>query len=88
MSFYVYILRSQTTGKIYVGHTMNLDYRMQQHNDPQNKLTLHTKRNPGPWQLIYYEEYESRSAAMKRERFLKTGHGRDFIRRVVLKENC
>ncbi len=87
MPFYVYVLRSQTTGKTYVGHTSNLQYRLQQHNDPQCSLTLHTKRNRGPWKLVYHEEYKTRAEAMRRERFLKSGHGRDFIKRVILKTN-
>ena len=85
MPFHVYVLKSQTTGKTYVGHTSTLQYRLQQHYDPQCKLTLHTKRNRGPWKLVYHEEYQTRAEAMRRERFLKSGHGRDFIKRVILK---
>ncbi len=65
---------------------MNLQHRIAQHNDLNNRLTLHTKRNTGPWEVLYYEEYKTRAEAMRRERFLKTGHGRNFIHRVVLKK--
>lgn len=85
MSFYVYILKSLITGKTYVGHTSNLHQRLHQHNDPQCKLTLHTKRNRGPWKLVYHEEYKTRAEAMRRGRFLKTGHGRGFIKSIILK---
>ncbi|MDP2807392.1 MAG: GIY-YIG nuclease family protein [bacterium] len=78
--FYVYVLRSQASGKTYIGQTSDLDKRLAFHNDPTNKLTLHTKRNAGPWVLVYSEEYASRSEAMAREKFLKSGMGRAYIK--------
>ncbi|MGB9721070.1 MAG: GIY-YIG nuclease family protein, partial [bacterium] len=87
MPFYVYILQSKSTGKIYVGQTMNLANRLEQHNDPEHKLTLHTKRNRGPWHLIYSEEYQTRAEAMRRERFFKTGRGRELIQEII-KDSC
>jgi putative endonuclease len=52
LSFHVYVLESQSTGRRYVGQTGDLALRLVQHNDPADRLTLHTKRHPGPWQLI------------------------------------
>ncbi len=40
-----------------------------------------------PWELVYQEEFETRSAAMERERQLKSQRGREFIRKVILKQN-
>jgi len=75
MRFLVYVLQSQSTRKIYIGQTVDLRNRIRQHNDPRCKLTLHTKRNPGPWKLVYKEEYHTRSEAMRREKQLKSGSG-------------
>ncbi len=44
MSFWVYVLRSEATGEIYIGQTHDLDMRLAQHNDPDHDLTLHTTR--------------------------------------------
>ncbi len=84
MPYYVYILRSESTGKTYVGQTNNLEQRIAQHNDPDFKLTLYTKRNKGPWELIHSEEYGTRVEAMRREKQLKSGQGREWIRERIL----
>jgi len=73
-----------TTGQTYIGQTSNITRRLEQHNDPNFELTLHTKRRKGPWELIYSEEYETRAQAMKREKWFKTGRGREFIKNNIL----
>lgn len=83
MAYFVYILQNPE-GKTYVGQTSNLPRRLAQHNDPGCRLTLHTNRHKGPWSLIHHEQFPTRSQAMRRERELKTGKGRDWIRRVLL----
>ena len=83
MTFFTYVLLNPE-GKTYVGHTSNLSRRLNQHNDPDCRFTLHTKRHPGPWQLLHSETFPTRSAAMRRERELKTGKGREWIQQVLL----
>ena len=81
MGFFVtYVLASKTTGETYVGQTEDLARRIAEHNDPNNRRTLHTKRRLGPWILVHWESYRSRADAMERERFFKTGHGREWIK--------
>ncbi|MFB3897604.1 MAG: GIY-YIG nuclease family protein [bacterium] len=82
--YHVYVLQSITTGEIYIGQTSDLTRRITQHNDPLCKLTLHTKRRHGPWRLVYSEVCKDRSSAMKREKELKSGKGREWIRNQVL----
>jgi putative endonuclease len=84
MPFIVYVLLNPER-KTYVGQTCNLPRRLSQHNDPDCRLTLHTKRHPGPWKLLYFEEFATRAAAMRREKELKAGKGRDWIRQVLLR---
>ncbi len=72
-------------GEIYVGQTSDLEKRLRQHNDPNYKPTMHTKRRAGPWKLVYYETLETRAEAMRREKQLKSGKGREWIKTVVLK---
>jgi len=82
MPFHVYVLLNPD-GKIYVGQTSDLHHRLGQHNNPDCRGTLHTKRHRGPWGLIYSEDFSTRSAAMKREKELKTGKGREWIQREL-----
>jgi putative endonuclease len=84
MAFFVYVL-SNPQGKTYVGQTADIVRRVAQHNDPDCRLTLHTKRHAGPWRLLHSEKFPSRSAAMCRERERKSGKGREWIRRVLLR---
>ena len=83
MAFFVYVLVNPDC-KTYVGHTSDLQRRLSQHNDPDCRLTLHTKRHRGPWKLIHYERFPTRAEAMRHERELKTGKGRDWIRKTLL----
>ena len=85
---YTYILQSETNGQTYVGQTADLPRRIAQHNDPDCKLTRHTKRIAGPWRLIHVETFDTRSEAMLRERALKSGKGREWIRNTLLGGNA
>ena len=72
----VYVLQNPP-GKLYVGQTGNLEDRLKSHHEG---FTGYTTNIGGPWVLKYQEEFQTRSEAMKREKELKTGKGRDFIR--------
>ena len=75
MPFDTYILRSQSTGRYYVGHTENLAKRITEHN---SNRTLSIK-NRGPWELFYFETYDTRSQAARRERQIKSMKSRYCI---------
>ena len=81
--YYVYILKN-SRDKTYVGQTRDLEKRLAEHNDPEYYGTQYTKRIPGPWTLIHREAYGTRSEAMLREKELKNGRGRDWIKRHIL----
>jgi putative endonuclease len=76
MAYIVYVLKSETTGLHYTGQTHNLELRITAHNQGESRYT----KGRGPWVLVYQEECTSRSEAMKRERFLKSGQGRAFLK--------
>lgn len=86
MPFWVYILRSETSGKTYVGQTADLDRRLSQHNDPECALTTYTKKNQGPWKVIHSEEFVTRADAMRRERELKSGKGREWLQKHLAED--
>jgi putative endonuclease len=79
MACYIYILNSSTTGKLYTGSTQNLEARLKAHNDGLSPYT----KGRGPWELMYSEEFPTKSEAMKREKFLKTRKGRDFLNEIL-----
>ena len=77
--YYVYILRSLKNGRLYTGSTNDLERRLKEHNLGLSKYTKSTK----PFRLIHYENFESRSKAIKREKYFKTGKGREELQSIV-----
>jgi putative endonuclease len=77
--FYVYVLKSQKDGKLYTGQTSNLEKRISEHNSCISEST----KSRVPFQLEYYEEYETRSGVMKREKTLKSGKGREYLDKIL-----
>jgi len=72
LMYYVYILKSQKIGKLYVGHTNNLDRRLTEHNSGNGGK--YTSQN-GPWMLVYSETQPDRLSAVRRERYFKSTKG-------------
>lgn len=66
---------------MYVGQSHDIERRLVAHNDGSTGFT--TKAG-GPWKLVYKEEYQTRSEAMIREKELKTGRGREFIKSKII----
>ena len=75
----VYILRSRSTGRYYTGATSDLLLRLGQHCTNQSRST----KNRGPWDLVHHEEYGTQAEAMRRERYFKTGKGREELKRLI-----
>ena len=76
--FIVYVLQN-SAGKLYKGYTNDLKKRLEQHNS-NDGFSSYTKGR-GPWKLVYKEEFKTRQEAIKREKYFKTGTGRDFLKR-------
>ena len=69
MICFVYIIGSFKASKLttYVGWTNNIDERLNKHNSSKGAKSTRGRK----WELIYYEEYNSKSEALKREYKLK-----------------
>ncbi len=78
--FVVYVLFSKKFNKNYTGYTSNLIERFKSHNLLGTKgYTIKFR----PWKVIYVEFFISKSETMKREKYLKTGIGREFIIKII-----
>jgi len=78
--FYVYVIYSEKAGRKYTGYTTDIDKRLEEHN--HDLLSKYTKKK-GPWVLIYKEELETIGEALAREKILKSGVGRDFLKKIT-----
>ena len=77
--WYVYILRSIQYKWFYVGLTNDLQKRYNLHNTGKVESTKKLR----PFKLIYYEAHFNKYDAAKREQFLKTGWGKNWIKRTL-----
>jgi putative endonuclease len=79
--FFVYVIRSiQLPSKHYVGHSENIERRLIEHNKGKTKSTKAFR----PWKLVYFEEFPTREEAAKREKFLKSGAGREYLKMLKI----
>ena len=73
---YVYVIKSEKDNKCYTGFTNDLRKRFIQH----NKGKIVSTKNRGPFKLIYYEAGIDKHDAIAREKYLKTGTGKRYLR--------
>ena len=78
MNYKVYAIRSVIRNYIYVGHTNNIERRLREHNSGKTKSI----RPFIPFKLIYIEDCEDRMEAIKREKYLKSGIGKEFLKSI------
>ena len=77
--FSVYCLQSLSRNYLYVGLSDNTERRIAQHQAGKNKTTKPYR----PFRTILIEEFDSRIVARKREKFLKSGIGKEFLKRLI-----
>ena len=76
--FFVYAIKSEKDGRIYVGFSGDPIKRLSQHNAGKTKST----KGYRPWTLIYSEEIQTRELARKREIYLKSGVGKEYLKNL------
>ncbi|MCA9350998.1 GIY-YIG nuclease family protein [Candidatus Saccharibacteria bacterium] len=74
--YYVYVLQSKKDGQLYTGYTNDLKRRFEEHNTGKS---FHTNKHR-PYDIIYYEASINKEDAMARERYLKSGMGKRYIK--------
>lgn len=77
--YFVYVIQSESHGTRYVGSTKDVEGRLREHNEGKCRYTSGRMT----WRLVYQEEYASRSEAMKREKYLKSGQGREWLNGIL-----
>lgn len=78
--YYVYAIRSTKVNYIYVGLTNNLNRRFSQHHTGKERTT----RSYAPFELLYKETCIDRGTAREREKYLKSGVGKEFLKSIKM----
>ncbi len=74
--YYVYAIKSEVDGRIYIGFSSMVERRLVEHNAGKTKST----KGYRSWKIIYTEEVVGRIAARNKEKYFKTGIGREFLK--------
>ncbi len=77
--FFVYVIISLKTGRLYIGQTDNLQRRLAQHNNGEVRSTKSFR----PWKLIYRQKFSTRREAMQREKYLKSLKNKKYLLKVI-----
>jgi putative endonuclease len=73
---FVYVIQSVFTRRVYVGITNDVARRLKEHNIGKCPTTQRSK----PWVILKVEEYSNYVLARRREKYLKSGNGRNTIK--------
>ncbi len=74
--YYTYVIQSEKDGQFYTGFTGDLRNRLNEHNTGKVVST----KNRGPFRLIYYEACLNSQDATAREKYLKSGMGKRYLK--------
>ena len=77
--YFVYILKSKIDNNYYIGFTENLQKRLERHNSCLVRSTKHRI----PFQLIYFEEYQTKREALRREKQIKSYKGGEAFKNLL-----
>ena len=75
-NYFVYILQNLKSKQWYTGFINDLRKRFKEHNDKKSTYTKYR----GPYELIYYEMCRNEQDARAREKYLKTGMGKRYLK--------
>ena len=79
MDYYVYVLKSNLYGSFYVGISQNPHKRLKEHNAGMSKYT----KGRRPYKLVYIEVCPNRQFAREREKYYKSGSGRERLKEFI-----
>jgi putative endonuclease len=83
MKHHVYILRSSSTDKYYIGSSENPERRLHFHNTIEKRFTSRYH----PWEIAFQQEFESKQEAELAERKIKSWKSRKMIEKIIRGES-
>ncbi len=81
MEYFVYAIQSQKDGRLYVGLSKNPTTRLKDHNFGR----VFSTKKFRPWKIVFVENIDNRIAAREREKYLKSGIGKEYLKFIVNK---
>jgi len=75
----VYVIKSISSGRYYIGVTSDFTQRLRHHNSGANRST----RGRGPWELVYQEIFQDKKESWLRERQIKSYKGGEAFKKLI-----
>lgn len=75
----LYVLKSEKNGELYVGMAYDEVNRLKEHNAGKNRYTKGLR----PWKIIFCENFPDWKSARVREKYLKSGAGKEFLKKEI-----
>ena len=75
----VYAIQSEVDGRLYVGMSQDIEKRVREHNSGR----VFSTKGYRPWKIVFAEEVGERAEARKREKYLKSGFGKEFLKSII-----
>ena len=79
MSHFVYILKSKSADKYYIGSSLDPEIRLKYHNTIEKGFTSRYR----PWEIFYTKEYSSKSEALAAERRIKSWKSKKKVIKLI-----
>jgi|WetSurMetagenome_2_1015567.scaffolds.fasta_scaffold56767_3 putative endonuclease len=78
--YWVYAIKSEIDGRVYVGFTVNVEKRLKEHYTGQTKSTKGFR----PWKIIFSQKVNDRLEARRLEKYYKSGIGKEKLKQIKL----
>lgn len=79
MKYFVYVIQSDIDNRLYVGLSKNPTSRLKDHNFGR----VFSTKGFRPWRIVYTEQVTSRTEAREREKYLKSGIGKEYLKLII-----
>ena len=79
MGYFLYILKSKSIDKYYVGISQNPLRRLEYHNTIEKGFTSRYR----PWEIVFTQEFNSKKEALVIERKIKAWKSKIMIERII-----
>lgn len=79
--YYIYIIENREDKSWYIGFSTNVSRRISEHDSKIGGQ--YTANKKGEWGLIYTEGYQNKLDALGREKYLKSGAGRKYLKKQL-----
>ena len=77
---YLYVIKSDVNGNLYVGICKDLTNRLKEHNGGKNRYTKGLR----PWKMVFHESFPDWASARVKEKYYKSGVGKEYLKRILV----